>query len=102
MLLRNPHDVATDIAGRFGDLSVYLSIDIDAFDPAFAPGTGIPDAGGLTSRWVIDLLPALAPLRFLGADIVEAAPALDTASDATSLLALKLIVEILGAAPSVT
>jgi agmatinase len=100
LLLRSAYDVAIEIAGRFGDLPV-LSIDIDAFDPAFAPGTGIPDAGGLTSRWVIDLLPALAPLRFIGVDIVEVAPSLDTPSDTTSLLALKLIVELLGAAPSV-
>jgi agmatinase len=93
---RDPFDVGREIADRMGDLPIYLSLDIDAFDPAHAPGTGIPDAGGLTSRWVIDLLHALAPLNLIGMDIVEVAPPLDVASDATSLLALKLILELLG------
>jgi agmatinase len=93
---RDPFEIGKEIAERFSDLPIYLSIDIDAFDPAYAPGTGIPDAGGLTSRWVIDLLQALAPLRLIGVDIVEVAPPLDAPSDITSLLALKLILELLG------
>jgi agmatinase len=87
--------VGRELVERFRDLPVYLSIDIDAFDPAYAPGTGIPDAGGLSTRWVLDLLHALYPLDLLAIDIVEVAPPLDTPSDATSLLALKLIVELL-------
>jgi agmatinase len=91
----DPEQVGRELVERFRDIPVYLSIDIDAFDPAYAPGTGIPDAGGLTTRWVLDLLHALYPLDLLGVDIVEVAPSLDTPSDATSLLALKLIVELL-------
>jgi agmatinase len=92
---RDARDVAAMILDRIGGVPVYLSIDVDGFDPAFAPGTGIPDAGGLSTRWVLDLLHALHPLLLLGVDIVEVAPALDVPSDATSLLALKLILEIL-------
>jgi agmatinase len=91
-----PDQIGQEIVQRFGDLPIYLSLDIDAFDPAYAPGTGIPDAGGLTSRWVIDLLHALAPLNLIGMDIVEVAPPLDVPSDPTSLLALKIILELLG------
>jgi agmatinase len=88
-------DAAAMITQRLAGLPVYLSLDIDAFDPAFAPGTGIPDAGGLTTRWVLDLIHALAPLPLLGVDLVEVAPPLDVPSDATSLLALKVILELL-------
>jgi arginase family enzyme len=77
-------------------MPVYLSIDIDAFDPAYAPGTGIPDAGGLSTRWVLDLLHRDASLDLVAVDLVEVAPPLDVPSSATSLLALKLILEILG------
>jgi agmatinase len=91
----DPEQIGRELVERFQDLPVYLSIDVDAFDPAYAPGTGIPDAGGLTSRWVLDLLHTLYPLDLLGVDIVEVAPPLDTPSDATSLLVLKLIVELL-------
>ena len=87
--------MGAEIVSRFADMPVYLSLDIDAFDPAYAPGTGIPDAGGLTARWVLDLLHSLAPLQLAGVDIVEVAPPLDVPSDATSLLALKVILGLL-------
>ncbi|MGI8825708.1 MAG: agmatinase [Chloroflexota bacterium] len=93
---QDAHQVGAALAHRFGDMPVYLSLDIDAFDPAFAPGTGIPDAGGLTTRWVLDLIHGLAPLNLVTADVVEVAPSLDVPSDATSLLALKVILELLG------
>ena len=92
---RDAPDVGAEIVSRFADMPVYLSLDIDAFDPAYAPGTGIPDAGGLTARWVLDLLHSLAPLQLAGVDIVEVAPPLDVPSDATSLLALKVILGLL-------
>lgn len=86
--------VAHDIVSRLADLSnVYLSIDIDVLDPAFAPGTGIPDAGGLTTRDVITLLRALDSLPVVGADLVEVAPPLDV-SDITSFAALRIITEL--------
>ena len=83
--------IAKQIITRFSGLSnVYLSIDIDVLDPAFAPGTGIPDAGGLTTREVITLIRALDVLPVVGADLVEVAPPLDV-SDITSFAALRII-----------
>lgn len=88
--------IADEIVKQFADLqNVYLSIDIDALDPAFAPGTGIPDAGGLTTRDVITLIRMLHPLPVVGADLVEVAPPLDV-SEITRFAALRIITEIFG------
>jgi agmatinase len=62
-----------------GDRPAYVSLDIDVLDPAFAPGTGTPEAGGLTSRELLSILRALSDLDLVGADIVEVAPAYDHA-----------------------
>jgi agmatinase len=71
------------IAGRIGeivgDAPVYLSIDIDVLDPAFAPGTGTPEIGGLASWQAQAILRRLQALRFVGMDLVEVAPAYDVA-----------------------
>ena len=67
------------IRERIGDAPLYLSIDIDVLDPAHAPGTGTPEAGGLTSRELLGILRGLAGLRLVGADVVEVAPAYDHA-----------------------
>lgn len=64
---------------RLGDRPVYVSVDIDVLDPAHAPGTGTPEAGGLTSRELLGTLRGLAGLNVVGADIVEVAPAYDHA-----------------------
>lgn len=64
---------------RIGDGPVYISIDIDVLDPAHAPGTGTPEAGGLTSRELLLTLRSLAGRRIAGADIVEVSPAYDHA-----------------------
>jgi agmatinase len=64
---------------RLGDAPVYVSVDIDVLDPAHAPGTGTPEAGGLTSRELLAMLRELVDLRVVGADIVEVAPAYDHA-----------------------
>ena len=64
---------------RVGDRPVYLSVDIDVLDPAHAPGTGTPEAGGLTSRELLAVLRASAALNVVGADVVEVAPAYDYA-----------------------
>jgi agmatinase len=64
---------------RLGDGPVYVSIDIDVLDPAHAPGTGTPEAGGLTSRELLHTLRGLVGLNIVGADIVEVAPAYDHA-----------------------
>jgi agmatinase len=64
---------------RVGDRPVYVSVDIDVLDPAFAPGTGTPEAGGLTSRELLQVLRSFADVALVGADIVEVAPAYDHA-----------------------
>jgi agmatinase len=64
---------------RLGDRPVYVSVDIDVLDPAHAPGTGTPEAGGLTSRELLEFLRALRRHRIVGADVVEVAPAYDHA-----------------------
>jgi agmatinase len=66
---------------------VYLSLDIDVLDPAFAPGTGTPEPGGLTTAQVLTLLEDLADLPFVGMDCVEVAPAYDHAELTTSAAA---------------
>ncbi|HET7015836.1 MAG TPA: agmatinase [Streptosporangiaceae bacterium] len=71
--------IAERIAARVGDRPVYVSVDIDVLDPAHAPGTGTPEAGGLTSRELLGILRSFAGLNLIGADIVEVAPAYDHA-----------------------
>ena len=58
---------------------MYVSVDIDVLDPAHAPGTGTPEAGGLTSRELLAALRVFGGLHLVGADIVEVAPAYDHA-----------------------
>jgi agmatinase len=84
--------VATEIRRHVGQRPVYLSFDVDAVDPAFAPGTGTPVPGGLTSREALTLLRELAGIRLAGMDVVEVSPPLDHA-DVTSLLAAHLLFE---------
>ncbi len=84
--------VASEIRSAVGMRPVYLSFDVDAVDPAFAPGTGTSVPGGLTSREALALIRALAGVRLIGMDLVEVCPALDHA-DLTSLLAAHLLFE---------
>jgi agmatinase/guanidinopropionase len=72
----------------------YLSVDIDVADPAYAPGTGTPEVGGLTSRQLITLVRGLAGLDLVGMDLVEVAPPYDH-GEITSLLAANLVYEFL-------
>ena len=78
---------------RVGDLPVYVSIDIDVLDPAFAPATGTPEAGGMTSRELLGVLRGMQSLRIVGADVVEVAPAYDHA-EITSVAAANLAYEL--------
>jgi agmatinase len=64
---------------RLGDRPVYVSVDIDVLDPAHAPGTGTPEAGGMTSRELLGILRGLAGLNVVSADIVEVSPPYDHA-----------------------
>ncbi len=72
---------------------VYLSFDVDGVDPAFAPGTGTPEIGGLTSREALELVRSLAGLPLVAADLVEVSPPYDH-GNITSLLAANLLFEI--------
>lgn len=77
-----------------GDGPVYLSVDVDGFDPAFAPGTGTPEVGGLTPREGLSLIQGLAGLNWVGADVVEVAPMYDPTSN-TAQLGAQLLFEAL-------
>jgi agmatinase len=74
---------------------VYLSVDLDGLDPAFAPGVAHPEPGGLSTRQVIDIIQAI-DQPIVGADIVELNPSLDPAG-LTAVVAAKLLKEIAGA-----
>jgi agmatinase len=84
--LGGPEAVADRIRAVAGDAPTYLSFDIDALDPAFAPGTGTPEIGGLASWQAQSILRRLSGLRFVGMDVVEVAPAYDV-SEITALAA---------------
>jgi guanidinobutyrase / D-arginase len=86
--------VVAAIRERVQDRPVYASIDIDVLDPAHAPGTGTPEAGGLTSREVLGILRGLAGGRLVGADVVEVAPAYDHA-EMTAIAAAHICYELL-------
>ena len=73
---------------------VYVTLDIDAVDPAFAPGTGTPQVGGFTSAQIIELVRALKGLDIIGCDLVEVSPPYDN-GELTSLLAANLLFELL-------
>jgi agmatinase len=85
---------------RLGGRPVYVSVDIDVLDPSHAPGTGTPEAGGVSSRELLAILRSLADLHVAGADIVEVAPAYDHA-EITGIAAAHVGYELLSAmAPS--
>ena len=84
------------IKARVGDRPTYVSLDIDVLDPAFAPGTGTPEAGGLTSRELLSILRAFSGLNLVGADIVEVAPAYDHA-EVTGIAAAHAAYELVSA-----
>jgi agmatinase len=92
-----PAAVAARIAEVTGDAPAYLSFDIDALDPAFAPGTGTPEIGGLASWQAQAILRGLSNVRFVGMDIVEVAPAYDVA-EITALAAATVVWEYLALA----
>jgi len=86
--------VVERVRARVGDAPVYVSIDIDVLDPAHAPGTGTPEAGGLTSRELLGILRGMAGLPIVSADVVEVAPAYDHA-EMTSIAACHAAYELL-------
>jgi len=102
MLLVSASELAGDsgsarmVADALDGKSLHVSFDIDALDPAFAPGTEIPSAGGLSTRQALDFLRiATAGSKLVGLDVVEVSPPFDN-GDITTLAALKLIFEFWG------
>ncbi len=89
---RGVPDIAAEIRRVVGERPTYLSFDVDAVDPGFAPGTGTPVPGGLSSREALALVRGLAGVRLVGMDVVEVCPALDHA-DVTSHLAAHVLFE---------
>lgn len=86
-------EVVGRIRERAGDAPVYLSVDIDVLDPAFAPGTGTPEVGGLMSRELLALLRALPGEQLVAADVVEVSPPYDHA-EITSLAAATVVYDL--------
>ncbi len=87
-------DVLGRIRDRVGGAAAYLTFDIDCLDPAFAPGTGTPVVGGLTSDQALKIIRGLAGMNLVGFDLVEVAPAFDHA-ELTSLAGATLALEFL-------
>ncbi|MEV6444534.1 agmatinase [Amycolatopsis sp. NPDC051716] len=79
VLRRGVAETVDALRQRIGDRPLYVSVDIDVLDPAHAPGTGTPEAGGMTSRELLEILRGLRDLNLVGADVVELAPAYDHA-----------------------
>jgi agmatinase len=86
---------ATGRLARLRGMPLYLSFDIDAVDPAYAPATGTPEVGGLSSWEALTLVRSLVGTTLVGADIVEVSPPYDGPGQITSLLAANLAFEIL-------
>ncbi|MCJ1399929.1 hypothetical protein MMC11_003132 [Xylographa trunciseda] len=82
--------VIEKLKSRIGDTNVYVSVDIDVLDPAFAPATGTAEVGGWTTRELLSILDGLKGIRIIGGDIVEVAPIYDSAGEITVLAAAEI------------
>ena len=85
--------IAERIKKRVGNNPLYLSIDIDVLDPAFAPGTGTPEIAGMTTREMVNVIRGLSGMNLISADVVEVSPAYDHA-EVTSLAAATIVYEL--------
>ncbi|WP_026161307.1 agmatinase [Corynebacterium ciconiae] len=91
---RGVGEVVQLLRQRVGDRPLYVSVDIDVLDPAHAPGTGTPEAGGLTSREILEIIRGLRGLNLVGADVVEVSPAYDHA-DITGIAAAHVVYDLI-------
>ncbi|MCK4718481.1 MAG: arginase family protein, partial [Thermoplasmata archaeon] len=91
---RSPADVVKKALQDMDVKHLYLSLDIDGIDPAYAPGTGTPEPFGLTAEWTKELIQAAAP-ALVGMDVVEVCPPVDNGN--TSILAARFIREVIAA-----
>ena len=94
VLEMGPVATAERIRQRVGDATAFISFDIDVVDPAFAPGTGTPEPGGLSSHDALAIVRRLSGIDFVGFDVVEVIPAYDPAGQ-TAFLAANLAYEML-------
>jgi guanidinobutyrase len=90
-----------EVREQVGGGPVYLSFDIDSLDPAFAPGTGTPEIGGLSTMQALEIVRGCAGLDLIGADLVEVSPPYDPSGN-TALVAANLLFEMLCVLPGVT
>lgn len=90
-----PREYAARVRARAGEGPLFLSFDVDVLDPAFAPGTGTPEAGGLATREALAYLRALRGLRFAGYDVVEVSPPYDGPGAQTAVAAANVAFELL-------
>ncbi|ALZ84445.1 agmatinase [Pseudomonas oryzihabitans] len=90
-----------EVRARVGGGPVYLSYDIDSIDPAWAPGTGTPEIGGLTTIQALEIIRGCRGLDLVGCDLVEVSPPYDTTGN-TALLGANLLYEMLCVLPGVT
>lgn len=93
--------LAAEIRKEIGEGPVYITYDIDSLDPAYAPGTGTPEIGGLTTPQAMELIRGLRGLDIVGCDLVEVSPPYD-ASGNTALTGANLMFEMLSILPGVT
>ena len=91
---RSTDDVVAQLRDAIGDRPLYVSIDIDVLDPAHAPATGTPEAGGMTSRELLAIIRGLDGADLVGADIVEVSPAYDHA-EITGVAAANVAYELI-------
>lgn len=89
-----------EVRATIGDAPVYLSFDIDSLDPAFAPGTGTVEPGGLTTHQALEIIRGCAGLNLVGCDLVEVSPPYDPSGN-TALIAANLLYEMLCVLPGV-
>ncbi|MEP1962948.1 agmatinase [Tateyamaria sp.] len=92
--------LGAEVRRDIGDLPTYISYDIDSLDPAFAPGTGTPEIGGLTTPQALQLIRALRGVNVVGCDLVEVSPPYDTTGN-TALTGANLLYEMLCILPGV-
>mgnify|MGYP000392098245 CR=1 FL=1 len=98
---RSLQTMGAEIRRDIGNRPVYISFDIDSLDPAFAPGTGTPEIGGLTTMQALELIRSFKGLNVVGCDLVEVSPPYDPAGT-TALVAANLIYEMLCILPERT
>ena len=97
---RQLHQMGAEIRRDIGNRPVYVTYDIDSLDPAYAPGTGTPEIGGLTTPQALELIRSLKGVNIVGCDLVEVSPPYDPSGN-TALVGANLLYELLCVLPGV-